>query len=149
MGVTFKWAAGESIATACSADMDSLGSGNTVLSADAIANQTDLYQYIDMEWVMASATSGANPFISIWFLVALDGSNYEDGTAGTPGVIPLRQPDVLIPLRAAVTAAQRVTVCNTPIPPQLFKILVCNNAGVALASSGNTLKYIRHNAQAV
>lgn len=148
MSSTFKWATPENIATALDTGLNSLGDGNTALSS-SIDNASDLYQYMDIEFYMASATSGASPFVLLWLLVALDGTNYEDGSAGTPGTIPLRAADAAIPLRASVTATQRVSICNVAIPPEKFEILLQNKAGVALASSGNTLKYRRHNSQVV
>jgi hypothetical protein len=57
----------------------------------------------------------ANTGVSVWFLRAIDGTNYEDGSSS---VTPARLPDVVFPVRA-VTTAQRVTR-RVMIPPGTF-----------------------------
>lgn len=144
---TFKWVAPESIQTALDTGLNSLGNGNTALSS-AIANQTDLYLYISLELYLNTINPTGSPYVQIYFILSPDESNYEDGTAGTPGTIPARQPDAIFALRAA-NAAQRVALSNIPIPPLPFKLLLVNNTGVAFNASSNTLKYRRHNSQGV
>ncbi len=146
MTTTFKWLAGESPASALTTELNSLGNGNTALSA-AIDNLADLYEYIDIEVYLASYTTGSVPFVSIWFLYSVDGTNYEDGSAGTPGTIPDRQPDAVIPLKSTTASAWRRVAVGIPLGPLKFKVLLQNNTGATLASSGNTVKYSRHNEQ--
>ena len=148
--VTFKWVApGESQQTALSTGLDALGAGNTALST-ALANETDLYEYINVELKLASVdfSTATGLYVALYFVTANDGSNYEDGSAGTPGVIPGKPPDVIIPLRK-VNAAQIVCVNNIPIPPLNFKIELVNNVSAAFAANTNLLYYRRHNEQAV
>lgn len=150
MATTFKWLApGETIQTALSTGLDALGNGNTALSA-ALANETDLYQYINLQLTLASVDFSAQTglYVAIYFVSALDGSNYEDGTAGTPGVIPGRPPDAIIPVRK-VNAAQVIVVKNIPIAPLNFKIELVNQVGAAFAANTNLLYYRRHNEQGV
>ena len=149
MTTTLKWTTPESIGTALDSGLNSLGDGNTALSA-AIDNLTDLYTLVDLELVLASVDLSAQTklWISVWFITTVDGSNYEDGSAGTPGTVPSRPPDAVFPLRK-VNAAQRINITNIPVPPYSGKLLLQNNAGAALASSGNTLKYRRHTQQGV
>jgi hypothetical protein len=78
----------------------------------------------------------ANTGWSIWFLRAIDGTNYEDG--GT-SLTPARAADLVIGLRN-VNSAQRQTR-ETSMPVGKFKVLTKNDGtGQASASSGNTLK---------
>jgi hypothetical protein len=150
MTTTFNWAApGETIQTALSTELDALGAGNTALSAE-ISNETNLYEYIDLELTLASVNFSAATglIVEVRFVTALDGSNFEDGTAGTPGTISAKVPDVIIPLRQ-VSAAQVVNVVNIPLPALDFKIHVKNGVSAAFAANTNTLKYRRHNEKGV
>lgn len=83
----------------------------------------------------------ANTGFSVWFLVAIDGTNYEDGSAS---VTPGRAPDVIIGNVRAVTTTQILTQ-DCIIPANFggvgFNTLILNNGtGQALGASGNTLK---------
>lgn len=81
----------------------------------------------------------ANTGVSVWFLRAIDGTNYEDGADGA--TTPARLPDVVFPLRA-VTTAQRITRRVT-LPAGTWRPLLKNDGtGVALAASGNTLRIV-------
>lgn len=143
---TFKWAVPASIATALDSGLNSLASGSLAIST-AIDNETDLYELINLEFILASVdwSAATGLEIDIWFLTTVDGSNYEDG--GT-SVTPARPPDVIIPVRQ-LNGAQRIHVNNIPIPPLEFKILLKNGSSAAMAASSNYLKYRRHNEQAV
>lgn len=147
MTTIFKWVAGEGAQNGITTGLDSLGDGNTAISA-AIDNLTDLYEYIDLELYLAQITGIAPPYVSIWILYSLDGTNYEDGSAGTPGTLPVKQPDAIIPIAEANVTSRKI-VTNIPIAPLKFKILLQNSTGAAFAASGNTLKYNRHNEQVV
>lgn len=83
-----------------------------------------------------STTVTANTDVQLWFLLAVDGTNYEDGGAS---VTPARLPDLVIPLRAVSTAQRVARRCLIPVGS--FKVLLRNNGtGVTLAASGNTVK---------
>jgi hypothetical protein len=87
-----------------------------------------------------SQSGATTPTVLIWLLSCVDGVNYEDGTAGTPGIIPARQPDAVIQLRS-VNGPQIVNFREINLPPGTFKILLKNNTQAALAASGNSLSY--------
>lgn len=146
MATTFKWVAPESIATALSTELNSLGNGSFSAASSAIDNETDLFQYINLELVLASLSPTAGAYVDVWLEPALDATpNYVDHgkalqTAHLLGTLPLD---------TTASTAQRIIRWNIPIPPLKFKLSVRNGAGVALASSGNTLKYRRHNEQGV
>jgi hypothetical protein len=135
------WSAYAAIVTALSTGLNSLGNNNTALSA-AIDNSAAKSFYMDIEVNLASVDLSAqvNPAIQIWLLSRTDGTNFEDGSAGTPGTVPARPPDKVIPLRV-VNAAQRVFARGLLITPDQIKILVRNQAGAALAATLNTVKY--------
>lgn len=149
MASTFKWATPENIATALSTELNSLANGSYSNASSAIDNLTGLYTHMALELYLASLTPVAGQTIAVYLVPTIDGTNYEDGGGATapPNIAYLCSFD----LRAA-TAAQYRAVVDIPIPPFAFKLILNNvtiTSGVALASSGNTLKYRRYTMQAV
>lgn len=148
MATTFKWVAPEAIATAVSTGMNSLADGSFAGASSAITNETGgtgLYQYIDLELVLASLSPTAGAFVDVWIYATLDGTNYSDNAK------PLQTSSKLYTFQLDTTAstAQRMVAYSIPIPPLDFKLDVRNKAGVSLNASGNTLKYRRHYEQGV
>lgn len=142
---TFQWVAPEAIATYYTTELNSLADGSFVAVGSAIANESGLYQYIDLEIVLASLSPAAGAYIDVWLDATLDGTNYSD--AGKA----LQTSSLLctVQLDTASTTAQRIVVRNLTIPPLGFKLQLRNKSGVALGASGNTLKYRRHNEQGI
>lgn len=152
MSTVFKWVApGESIQTALSTHMDALANstsdttGFSTLST-AIANETDLYQYMNLELHLATQASTrlAGAFFEVWISYALDGSVYGDDSNAAFSASLL----AVFGLDAAVTA-RTLNIANIPIPPLNFKLYVRNKSGYALPANSSTLKYRRHNEQGV
>lgn len=143
MATTTKWLAPEAIATALTTELNSLANGSQSAASAAIPNETDLYQYIDLELVLASLTPTGTPYCAVYLVASLDGTNYEDLTTSATHALL-----ATFPMSTAV-AAKRIVVKNLLLPPLGFKLAVQNQAGPALAASGNTLKYRRHNEQSV
>lgn len=143
MATTVKWAAPESIQTALTTELNSLGDGAQSSASAAIDNETDLYEYIHLELVLASLTPTGTPYCTVYLLASLDGTNYEDLTTSA-----LHAAVASFPFSTA-TAAKRIVVKNLLLPPLKFKLAIENHAGASLASSGNTLKYRRSNEQLV
>lgn len=147
---TFKWVAPEAIATALTTELNSLANqtsdttGFTALSSE-IDNETDLFQYIDLELVLATQSSArsAGGTVEIWLIANVSGTYPADSVASLVSNF----------LRSfvfdATTTARRLTLKNMPLPALKFKLQARNNTGFALAASGNTLKYRRHNEQVV
>ncbi len=115
---------------------------NALVLGSAYDNSANLDIMAEVEFVTGAAfgtAPTANTGISIWWLRDIDGSNYEDG--GT-ALTPARPPDLVIPLEAQNSTAQRI-VRRCTIPPGTFKPLLKNDGtGQAFPSSGNTLKLL-------
>lgn len=143
MPTTQQWVAPESIATALTTELNSLGNGSQSAASSAIDNETDLDEWIDVELVLASLTPTGSPFCLVYILYSLDGTNYEDLSTSA-----LHAAAAALPFTTA-TGAKRVVARAIPILPLKFKLAVENRSGVSLAASGNTLKYRRFNEQQV
>lgn len=102
---------------------------NAVGTTNMDGNPRGKLEFLMGGTVTALTAGGA---IQVWFLLSVDGTNFENGTP------PPRNPDVVIPL-GALTTAQRVTRrCSVPVGK--FKVYAVNAAtGQAMPSSGNTL----------
>lgn len=126
-------------------EMNSLANDAYILQsvASAIANQTNLDQYGMFELDLASLDPSAGGCVEVYGVRSLDGgSTYED-TPGTnnPATHLLL---AVIPLDEASSAKNAF---SKPFwfDPNATKFCVKNRAGVAFASSGNTLKLWTNN----
>ena len=138
MATTFKWLAPEAIATYYTTELNSITTTTFVAVGAELANETDLYQYIMFELVLASLTPAAGGYIDIWADYQMDGTNYADAAK------PLQTSALLTTLQLdTAAAAQRLVSLPALIYPVDFKLQLRNQAGVTLAASGNTLKYRR------
>lgn len=150
MPTTFQWVAPEALTSYLTTELNSLAdstsdtTGFSAVGAE-IANETNLYQYINLELVVAAqgAARSAGGFVAVYINYSADGTTYDD-TSNKAFTELL----AVFPLDAATTA-RRLTKANLPIPPLDFKLLVLNDTGQALAATLNTLKYRRHNEQGV
>lgn len=138
---TTAWATPEAIQTYLSSGLDSLADNDSQIGA-VIDNETDKYLYINLELYLASLTPATGPYVSVYAVYSLDGTNHQDGS---DTVIP--QSNALIYTFPLSTSAgtKRMIGVNIPIAPFKFKMVVENQANVSFAASGSTLKYRRHN----
>ena len=143
---TEKWASPESAGTALSTEFNSLADGSFTNASSAIDNETDLYLFMQLELVLASLTPTGQPRVDVYLITSLDGTNYADGGGSTAP--PAHTLIFSFDLSTSTGAKRRVSQQAIEIPPLKFKLVARNGSGVSLASSGNTLKYRRHNLQA-
>ena len=145
MAITHKWAAPEAIATYYTTELNALANAAFVAVGAEIANETDLYEYIAFELVLAALSPTAGAYVDIWIDYQPDGTNYADPAK------PLQTSALLCTLQLDTTAAtaQRIVSRMTSISPLDFKLQLRNGSGVAFAASGSTLKYRRFNEQSV
>jgi len=150
MANTFKWLAPEAVTSVLFTELNSLAdstsatTGFSAVSAE-IPNETDLFQYINLEFVIATQGSArsAGASASVFIVYALNGTTYGDDSNTAYG-----EQLTAFPLDAASTA-RRITKTNIPIPPVDFKLQLFNDTGQALASGANALNMRRHNEQVV
>lgn len=136
-----RWGAYDTIASYLTTELNSLANDANVLGAaiDFTAAGVDRKQYMDIEVYLASVdwSTQTGPAVYIWLLPRTDGTNFEDGAAA---VDPARAPDKVVAMRT-VNGAQRLFTRFLLTTPDQGKLLIGNRSGVALASSGNTVKH--------
>ncbi len=132
-------------ATALSTELNSLANGSYCTASAAIDNSTnlDLFDQLELNvtYGVAPSTGGT---VDVFLLPSLDGTNYPDGGGATA---PAPENQVGSFTLRAVTTAQRLSLRDIPIPPGLFKYVLKNSAGQAMAASGNTLKHRSYSMQ--
>ncbi len=107
---------------------------NKLGNAVAFEGAGERHQFVALDLqVRGAAAFTAGGAMLIWFLKAIDGTNYEDGS---DSVTPARDPDVIIPV-AAVNTQQRIAIANIPLPPFPTKPLFRNEGGQALTNTDN------------
>ena len=90
-------------------------------------NNTAGHQYADLELLIDLVTAAtAGGYVELWFIAALDGTNYESGSAT---VFPARPADVIIPVRSTTDDSQVVTMKRVVWPQGLFKTVFRNSTG--------------------
>lgn len=131
-----QWSEYAAAATAmfAAADLKNLATNTGKLSGTAIDNVAGpQYAYIDLLIDLATAAV-AGGYVSLWWIKAMDGSNYE---SGADAVFPERPADVVIAVRSTTDDSQRVTVGPVQWPNALFKPLFKNNTGQTTTNTDN------------
>lgn len=145
---TIKYEAPASISTILSTELNSLADGGNKLSA-ALSNDAagELYLYADFELYLSTQGSAraSDARVDIYILIETDGSNY---TYGGDSQDPPENSWVGSMLFDATTTARYNHLRGIQLPPTDFKVLLINETGQALASTGNTLKWTKYNLQA-
>ncbi len=137
------------IATALTTELSPAGVGlangsTSALSAE-IDNSTTKYLYADMELNLASLTPTSGGYVALYLVPTVDGTNYPlFDTGASPGTANNNYFVGSFTTKAAA-AAQRIVMREIQLPPGKYKLAVYNGAGVALASSGNTLSWRPYN----
>jgi len=134
-----RWTSYGSLVTYLSTELNSLANDANKLGSAIDFASANRKMYMDIEVYLASIdlSGQTNPAIYVWLLARTDGTNFEDGS---DSVTPARSPDKIVALRE-VNGAQRVFARFLMTTPDQGKLLIKNKTGVALASSGNTVKY--------
>lgn len=135
-----KWNAPSATVTVLSTGLNSLANNTMSAASSNIANQTNLDMYLDIEVLLAALSPTAGAYVALYILESIDGTNFP---AQSDADLRLTTTQLLIAIPVGTTAstAQRVAARNVVIPPGLFQIKLDNQTGVALAASGNTVKF--------
>lgn len=139
-----KWNAPSATSSVLTTELNSLSNNTMSAASSAIANQTNLDIFVDIEVNLASLSPAAGAYVALYIELAVDGTNYP---AQSDADLRLTSSQLLcvVPLGTTASTAQRVAVRNVVIPPGSFKIKLDNQAGVALNASGNTVKFNAYN----
>lgn len=141
-----KWGNLAAVVSLLTTELNALANGSASAASGAIANQTNLDIYADLELVLASLSPAAPNYCTLYLLEAVDGTNYPPATAS----VLRNQPSQILctfPIDTTAATAQRIVVRNVLLPPATFKVVLDNQAGVALAASGSTVKMITYGVQ--
>jgi hypothetical protein len=127
------------IASALTTDLNSLANGSASAASAALDNTSNLDLYHDLTLTVAAQGSArsAGATVSVYLVMALDGTNYDDANASTAELVAVFSLD-------AATTARQATRRDVPVPPGLFKYFVVNNTGQAFAASGSLLEFRAH-----
>ena len=150
---TEKWIAGSgqglTWGAAFSTEVNSLASGNAVLSSIQIDNTTALDIFCDVSISLGSITPAAGSDYLGIYLVTLyeDGTSYGDGRFGTAAAGPPASNYFVgnIPAIASVAAVITGMARGIILPPGKFKFIIYNGTGTTLAASANVVDYRTYN----
>jgi hypothetical protein len=130
-------------------EINSLASGNAVLASTALDNSTNLDIFCDVSVSLGSVTTGAGaPFIGLYlYALIADGTTYGDGrfSSAASGPPPQQYSVGAIACAPSTTGVIAGPIRGIIMPPGKWKFVLYNNAGVALAASGNTVQYRTYN----
>lgn len=129
--------------TLMSADLNSLADDAVNVGAVLPDNTSNRYFYAEFELVLATVdlSGQTNPAVELYMVPSYDGTNYADtGTDASTTVYPPAQYLVAVLGIAETSAAHRAVSPHIMIDPLKYTPVVINKTGVALASSGNSLK---------
>jgi hypothetical protein len=127
--------------------LNSIASGNAILSDIAITNGTALDIFADVSIQLASAAFVAPNYIGIYlYPLNQDATTYGDGRFGTSAAGPPSAGYAVGTIGlVAATQAQNGTLRGIVMPPGTFKFVLYNQGGVALAASANVCLYRTYN----
>lgn len=146
MATTFKWAAAPSRGNQLTTELNALANNAFSAVGPAYDNTTNLDEWGACDITLASLAAATGAYLQLFLAVSLDGTNYEDAPAATqPGSHNLvATVSVLVS-----TSVKRIVTPWFRLPPNKFKFVLKNAAGVALGASGNTVALYTTNEQSV
>lgn len=143
-----KWIQNTGNQSALGSGLNSLGNGSLVASA-ALDNTSNLDLYAD--WVYQAKYAAGPPaagtkVADLYLLPSPDGSNYPDITVVPQKALLIASFECRNP---STSVFEFLVATGVSIPPLLFKVVLVNTSGQALAASGNTLTFTPYKLQNV
>jgi hypothetical protein len=131
-----RWTVDVAFTSILTTQLNSLASAGVSALSAAITNGTSLSMLMDISLILGSITpSGSGPFVEIHMSpLQGDGSTYANVFAGGPTLVGV----LGLSAGASIKAA---SLLGVQLPPGSYELALVNQAGVALASSGNTMYY--------
>jgi hypothetical protein len=146
MATTFKWLASTDRGTVLTTELNALANGAFSAVGPAYDNTTNLDEWGACDIVLASLTPTTGAYLQLFLDVSLDGTTYEDAPSATnPGS---HQLVATVSLNVSASAKRTMTVWFR-LPPNKFKFVLKNAAGVALGATLNTVTLKTTNEQGV
>lgn len=139
-----KWNAPSGVTSVLTTELNSLATNTMTAASSAIANQTNLDMYVDVEINLASLSPTAGSYVALYIQEAVDGTNYPAQSDADTRLTPSHLL-CTVPTGVAASTAQRIAVRNVVIPPGTFKIKLDNQTGATLNASGSTVKFNAYN----
>jgi hypothetical protein len=135
-----KWNAPSATASILTTELNALTSATMSALSSAVANQTNLDIYVDIEVNLSSLSPTAGAYVALYIFEAVDGTNYP-AQSDADTRLTSTQLLCVLPIGTTATTAQRVVARNVVIPPGIFKIKLDNQTGVNLGATLNTVKF--------
>lgn len=116
--------------------LKNLASGSRILGNEVDpTGSSDRYLYCDLDLLVRFGSAPASgAYVEVYFVRAVDGTNYEDGDASIAP--PTTALVARIPVRA-VTTQQRIAQARIVLPSCKFKPLFANMAGQNMTNTDN------------
>jgi len=145
MATNFLWGIRQSATTLLSTDLNSLASGSgSAASSSVDFTSSGYWQLADFELALASSSLAftASSYVDIYLLPSADGTNYPKYTSGASYKIASHYWSHRIYIHPATLSAEAIVEVarEVRLPSAKFKVVLVNQTGVTLPSSGNTLK---------
>jgi hypothetical protein len=144
MANAIKWSALGTFTLAIAGDASSPTLKNLANGSSILGNEldwtTDRSQFgLWQLRVRGASAFSTNGYVALYFILAADGTNYEDGSTS---VTPAGGGYLVFPVRA-VSTQQIITIPHVLFPPSKFKPLIVNFGGQAMTNTNdeNQLHY--------
>ena len=128
---TIQWATPSSAQSTLTTELNSLADGSVSSLGSEWDNTSSRYVQAAGEVYLSSLTPTTGGYIQVFLVAAPNGTNFGD-------IVGDRV--VARAYLSTSTGAKRYTFENVPLGPWKYKVALENRLGVALASSGNTVK---------
>ena len=145
MATNFLWGTRQSATTLLTTELNSLATANGSAASSAIDLTASGWQLGDLELYIASSSLAftSTSYVDVYFVTSSDGTNYPKYTSGSSWKLAIGNYHAAsIAIHPATLSSEAIyEVCReVRIPSAKFKVVLVNNTGVTLPSSGNTLK---------